>query len=253
MDDVAHLLGALRVPKATVAQVEAGVVKGKTIVKHQTVSLSTGLLPMLTCFLLEVARLALLVPKSAVSYTVVKESTSAQSLGKLLLPTMTALTRTPTIYWTCSPRITSRLPSVSTWCLITYKLILTSGFHIVVTGINLYKGRIDDDSKPWPAMIRRMIAEGHQLASHTWSHQDLSAITKEQRYEQIVRLEMALTNIVGKFPTYMRPPYSSCSAASGCEQDMADLGMHISFFDLDSDGDEPFPHIKCTNTDRDRL
>ncbi|KAL6704807.1 hypothetical protein ACN47E_007611 [Coniothyrium glycines] len=104
-----------------------------------------------------------------------------------------------------------------------------------MTGINLYKGRIDDTTKPWAAVIQRMLAEGHQLASHTWSHQDLSTLTKAQRYDQMVRLEMALTNIVGKFPTYMRPPYSSCSAASGCEQDMADLGYHISYFDLDTD------------------
>jgi peptidoglycan/xylan/chitin deacetylase (PgdA/CDA1 family) len=105
-----------------------------------------------------------------------------------------------------------------------------------MTGINLHKKSIDDESTPWPAVIRRMDAEGHQLASHTWSHQDLSAITKDQRYEQMVRLEMAMANIVGKFPTYMRPPYSSCSAASGCEQDMADLGYHVSYFDLDTDG-----------------
>jgi peptidoglycan/xylan/chitin deacetylase (PgdA/CDA1 family) len=105
-----------------------------------------------------------------------------------------------------------------------------------MTGINLNKGSIDDESTAWPAVIRRMLSEGHQLASHTWSHQDLSAITKAQRYEQMVKLEMAMSNIVGKFPTYMRPPYSSCTAASGCEQDMADLGYHVSYFDLDTDG-----------------
>jgi peptidoglycan/xylan/chitin deacetylase (PgdA/CDA1 family) len=105
-----------------------------------------------------------------------------------------------------------------------------------VTGVNNGKGAIDDESTQWPGMIRRMVAEGHQLASHTWSHQDLSAITKEQRYEQMVRLEMATSNIVGKIPTYMRPPYSSCSDASGCPKDMEDLGYHISYFDLDTDG-----------------
>jgi peptidoglycan/xylan/chitin deacetylase (PgdA/CDA1 family) len=105
-----------------------------------------------------------------------------------------------------------------------------------MTGINLYKGSIDDASTPWPAVIRRMYAEGHQLASHTWSHQDLSVITKAQRYEQLVKLEMAMANIVGVMPTYMRPPYSSCTAASGCEKDMADLGYHVSYFDLDTDG-----------------
>jgi hypothetical protein len=46
---------------------------------------------------------------------------------------------------------------------------------------------------------------------------------------------MAFANIMGKFPTYMRPPYSSCSAASGCQQDLADLGYVVSYFDLDTD------------------
>jgi peptidoglycan/xylan/chitin deacetylase (PgdA/CDA1 family) len=59
-----------------------------------------------------------------------------------------------------------------------------------ITGINIGKGAIDDASLPWPATIQRMIAEGHQVASHTWSHQDLSAITKEQRYDQMVRNEV---------------------------------------------------------------
>jgi hypothetical protein len=52
----------------------------------------------------------------------------------------------------------------------------------------------------------------------------------------MVKLEMALSNIIGRFPTYMRPPFSSCTAASGCPQDLADLGYHISYFDLDTDG-----------------
>ncbi|KAF2029970.1 glycoside hydrolase/deacetylase, partial [Setomelanomma holmii] len=101
-----------------------------------------------------------------------------------------------------------------------------------ITGINLSKGSIDTN---WTTVIQRMITDGHQIASHTWSHQDLSAITQAQRYEQMIKLEMALTNIIGKFPTYMRPPYSSCSSASGCETDMADLGYHVSYFNLDTD------------------
>jgi hypothetical protein len=138
--------------------------------------------------------------------------------------------------WICSRRTISRPHSVSN-SQTSYKCSSTNcALHLVVTGINLYKSSIDDESTQWPAMIRRMVAEGHQLASHTWSHQDLSAITKAQRYEQMVKLEMATSNIVGKFPTYMRPPYSSCTAASGCEQDMADLGYHVSYFDLDTDG-----------------
>jgi peptidoglycan/xylan/chitin deacetylase (PgdA/CDA1 family) len=90
-----------------------------------------------------------------------------------------------------------------------------------ITGNNLGKGAIDT-TENWASVIRRMDAEGHQVASHTWSHQDLSAITDAQRYDQMVKNEMAIRNILGKYPTYMRPPYSSCNDA--CQTVLKNLG-----------------------------
>ncbi|KAH7130693.1 hypothetical protein B0J11DRAFT_259352 [Dendryphion nanum] len=116
-----------------------------------------------------------------------------------------------------------------------------------VTGINIGKGAIDDASKPWPGMLRRMISEGHQVASHTWSHQDLSAITSAQRRDQMIKNEMAISNVIGKFPTYMRPPYSSCTAGSGCQADMGSLGYVISYFDLDTDDYNQLTREKIQN------
>lgn len=78
-----------------------------------------------------------------------------------------------------------------------------------VTGNNLGKGQIDDAATGYPDTIRRMHTEGHQIASHTWSHQDLSSITSQQRKEQMWRNEMALRNILGFFPTYMVIPQAN--------------------------------------------
>jgi peptidoglycan/xylan/chitin deacetylase (PgdA/CDA1 family) len=47
------------------------------------------------------------------------------------------------------------------------------------------------------------------------------------------RTEQALSSIIGKFPTYMRPPFSSCNAA--CMATMDALGYHVVYFDLDTD------------------
>lgn len=102
-----------------------------------------------------------------------------------------------------------------------------------VTGNNNGKGAIDT-TDPYPGLIRRMVAEGHQVASHTWSHYSLSASTSEVRKTQMVKNEMALVNIIGKWPTYMRPPYSQCSVESGCTADMEALGYHRVYFDLDT-------------------
>jgi hypothetical protein len=104
-----------------------------------------------------------------------------------------------------------------------------------ITGNNIGKGQIDNAANPWVNVIKRMYAEGHQIASHTWSHQDLSLITSQQRKDQMYKNEMALRNILGFFPTYMRPPYSSCTPQSGCQADLADLGYHVTYFDLDTE------------------
>lgn len=49
-----------------------------------------------------------------------------------------------------------------------------------------------------------MIAEGHQVASHTWSHQNLTSLDATTFQNQMIYNEMAFRNILGYFPTYMR-------------------------------------------------
>ncbi|KAL8705020.1 MAG: hypothetical protein Q9201_001865 [Fulgogasparrea decipioides] len=102
-----------------------------------------------------------------------------------------------------------------------------------MTGNNMHKGPIDE-TEPYPSLIRRMVAEGHQVASHTWSHYSLSNIPPDVRKQQMVKNERAIANIIGKYPTYMRPPYSQCDQASGCWADMKALGYHRVYFDLDT-------------------
>jgi peptidoglycan/xylan/chitin deacetylase (PgdA/CDA1 family) len=103
-----------------------------------------------------------------------------------------------------------------------------------ITGNNLGKGRIDDASTPWPAILRRMYSSGHQLASHTWTHQDLTAVNATIRQQQVIYNEMAFRNLFGLFPTYMRPPYATCTSASGCLADLTALGYHIVNFNVDT-------------------
>ncbi|KAK4114020.1 carbohydrate esterase family 4 protein [Canariomyces notabilis] len=103
-----------------------------------------------------------------------------------------------------------------------------------ITGNNLGKGHINDPSTPYPAIIKRMHAEGHQIASHTWSHQNASQLTNSQFTNQMVWNEIALNSILGFFPTYMRPPYSICER--NCQNILSTLGYHVIYFDLDTEG-----------------
>jgi peptidoglycan/xylan/chitin deacetylase (PgdA/CDA1 family) len=99
-----------------------------------------------------------------------------------------------------------------------------------VCGDNGY-GAIDTNSR-WIDLIRRMDAKGHQVASHTWNHPDLSTITVEQRYDEMIETEMGIRNILGKYPIYMRPPHGSCNEAY--QTVMKDHGYVIATWGLDT-------------------
>lgn len=99
------------------------------------------------------------------------------------------------------------------------------------------KGAINDPSTSWPATIRRMFSAGHQIASHTWSHQKLTELTETQFRRQILYNEIALADLLeGRFPTYMRPPHSMSDTRTDAW--LADLGYHIAYFDLNTRGHE---------------
>lgn len=103
-----------------------------------------------------------------------------------------------------------------------------------ITGVNNGKGAIDDPDHPWDKLIVRMRDSNHQIASHTWSHQDLSALSLDQLREQMLKNEAAFRNILGNFPSYMRPPYSRCGPENGCLEEMSSLGYHVILYDIDT-------------------
>lgn len=84
----------------------------------------------------------------------------------------------------------------------------------------------------WPGLLRRMAAEGHQIASHTWTHPNTSTLSKAQVSNQMAWNEIARSAVLGYFPTYMRPPYAACRAA--CQTVMGQLGYHIVYYNIDT-------------------
>lgn len=93
---------------------------------------------------------------------------------------------------------------------------------------------------PYPDIVRRMVADGHQIGSHTWKHVDLNLQTTASRRSQMAKIESFLKSTLGYFPTYMRPPFGNCDSA--CQSDMANLGYHVINWNIDTldyDNDDP--------------
>ncbi|MDQ0584216.1 polysaccharide deacetylase family protein [Streptomyces rishiriensis] len=58
----------------------------------------------------------------------------------------------------------------------------------------------------YPELVRRMAAEGHEVASHTWDHKILTQITPEEIREELQRPNDEIARLTGRRPTLMRPP-----------------------------------------------
>lgn len=59
-----------------------------------------------------------------------------------------------------------------------------------------------------PDLVKRMVAEGHSVGNHTWSHPDMSKITsKEDFFKELDLVEKKFNSITGaKMQKYYRPP-----------------------------------------------
>ncbi|KAK4451229.1 hypothetical protein QBC34DRAFT_484090 [Podospora aff. communis PSN243] len=90
-----------------------------------------------------------------------------------------------------------------------------------------------DPTGPYPALLKRMHDEGHQLGSHSWSHANFTKLTSQGRREELLKVESMFASVLGFIPTYFRPPYTSYDDATN--QDLKTLGYHNLNFDLDTE------------------
>ncbi|MFD6999131.1 polysaccharide deacetylase family protein [Streptomyces mirabilis] len=58
----------------------------------------------------------------------------------------------------------------------------------------------------YPELVKRMAAEGREVASHTWDHKILTEIKPTEIREELEKPDDAIEKLTGKRPTLMRPP-----------------------------------------------
>ncbi|MEU2021020.1 polysaccharide deacetylase family protein [Streptomyces sp. NPDC016469] len=60
--------------------------------------------------------------------------------------------------------------------------------------------------KKHPDTVRRLAAEGHEIANHTWSHKILTDRKPAEIRAELEKTQNAIAEITGKKPRLMRPP-----------------------------------------------
>lgn len=60
-----------------------------------------------------------------------------------------------------------------------------------------------------PDIVRRIVAEGHELALHGWDHRALTSMSDDEALASIARSRAVVEDIAGERITLYRPPYGS--------------------------------------------
>lgn len=64
-------------------------------------------------------------------------------------------------------------------------------------------------AQEYPHIIRRILAEGHEIGNHTWSHNALSGMSAEKAHEELAKTNQAVLAASGYQMRTMRPPYGA--------------------------------------------
>ena len=84
----------------------------------------------------------------------------------------------------------------------------------------------------YPEILKRAAREGHEIASHSWSHPNLGKMSDEAVRAELRKTDDAIKSAVGVRPTIMRPPYGSItSRQKGWIND--DFGYRVIIWDVD--------------------
>jgi len=82
-------------------------------------------------------------------------------------------------------------------------------------------------------LLARTAASGHAIGNHSWSHKDLTKISRDTIDDELDRTTAAIVQVTGADPVLMRPPYGTLSdsvrAAAG------DHGTALVLWDVDTE------------------
>jgi len=89
-------------------------------------------------------------------------------------------------------------------------------------------------NKATASVLIRAMKEGHQIASHSWSHLDFATLNKKQIVYQVRKLEEALLKILGVIPKYFRLPFGSGADSALVMNTLQELNYTVVLWDIDS-------------------
>ncbi|MDO4311551.1 MAG: polysaccharide deacetylase family protein [Eubacteriales bacterium] len=68
---------------------------------------------------------------------------------------------------------------------------------------------IGENVEKYPEVVKRLDEEGHLIGNHTYHHVEITKVSDEEAYKEIVDTNRVIYEITGKATEYMRPPFGA--------------------------------------------
>lgn len=81
-------------------------------------------------------------------------------------------------------------------------------------------------------IAQRIVAEGHEIQNHSWSHRDYSKLNSEEIRADLEETSKVIKEITGKEPHLFRPPYGKLADGQG-EWISRELGYRLVYWSID--------------------
>lgn len=66
-------------------------------------------------------------------------------------------------------------------------------------------------AQEYPHLVRRILAEGHEIGNHTWTHRSLPTLSEASAHDELMKTAKAVEDASGYHIRLMRPPYGATS------------------------------------------
>lgn len=70
---------------------------------------------------------------------------------------------------------------------------------------------IGKSAATWPDVVKRIVAEGHEVANHTWTHPQLTHLKDSKVMDELQTTHDAIVKACGTAPILYRPPYGAAT------------------------------------------
>jgi len=97
---------------------------------------------------------------------------------------------------------------------------------------------IGSQAEKYPDLIQRMVAEGHEIGNHTFTHPNLAGISRERAVLELNATQRLIESLTGRSTVWFRPPYAADALPSKPDEIAAlriaqDLGYLTVMHDID--------------------